>query len=128
MADATHGTASAEARRSGLTGGGDGATAEKRQAAQHDGRMSDAGSVALSAKTQLATLTGHSVESVVGLERHQEGWRVTLDVLELEKVPCTADILATYQVDFDDGGELRGYRRVRRFVRGQADLEDTHES
>ena len=50
-----------------------------------------------------------------------ESWLVTVDVLELERVPNTTDVLASYVVQLDDGGHLKGYKRERRYVRGQAD-------
>ena len=43
-----------------------------------------------------------------------------LEVVELERVPPTTDILATYRVDLDEYGELMGYERVNRYYRNQA--------
>lgn len=63
-------------------------------------------------------LTGKSPESVTGLERLDEGWRVAVDVLELERIPSTTDVLATYEVTLDGQGELQGCRRVHRYLRG----------
>ena len=44
-------------------------------------------------------------------------------MLELERIPNTTDLLATYVVQLDDGGGLLGYKRIKRFVRGQAEEE-----
>jgi hypothetical protein len=77
--------------------------------------------ITLAAKLQLSELTGYPIEAVVGVEQVQDGWLVAIDVLEIGKVPPTVDILATYHVDLDEAGELRGYRRVHRYVRGQID-------
>lgn len=74
--------------------------------------------VAMAAKLQLDRLVGLPVESVVGIEPEEGGWRVMLDVLELEKIPQTADVLATYEVELDRNGELRRFERIRRYVRG----------
>jgi hypothetical protein len=63
-------------------------------------------------------LTGKAPESVTGLERSDDGWQVAVEVLELERIPSTTDVLATYEVTLDDQGELQGYRRVRRYLRG----------
>jgi hypothetical protein len=63
-------------------------------------------------------LTGKPAESVTGLERADDGWTVEVEVLELERIPSTTDVLATYQVSLDDDGELLGCRRVRRYLRG----------
>ena len=79
-----------------------------------------AGQVAERAAEQLLELTGRAPEGVTGLERTDDGWRVLVDVVELRRVPNTTDVLATYEVEVDTSGELRGYRRGRRFVRGSA--------
>jgi Gas vesicle synthesis protein GvpO len=63
-------------------------------------------------------LTGKSPESVTGLQRSDDGWRVAVDVLELERIPSTTDVLATYEVTLDDQGELQGCSRVHRYLRG----------
>jgi hypothetical protein len=36
-------------------------------------------------------------------------------------VPDTADILAQYDVQVDEDGDIVGYRRTRRHLRGRAD-------
>ncbi len=72
------------------------------------------------AAEQLLDLTGKDPEGVTGLERTEDGWTVLVDVVELRRVPNTTDVLATYEVEVDTSGDLEGYRRVRRFVRGSA--------
>jgi hypothetical protein len=44
-----------------------------------------------------------------------------VDVLELSRIPNTTDVLASYVVQLDEQGTLRGLKRARRFVRGHAD-------
>jgi hypothetical protein len=56
---------------------------------------------------------------VSGLQWDGESWLVTVDVLELERVPSPTDLLATYVVQLDEAGALLGYKRTRRFQRGQ---------
>ena len=70
------------------------------------------------AARQVGALTGRPVEGVLGLRRDDDGWEVTLEVLELRRVPETTDVLASYAVMVDERGELREYRRVRRYARG----------
>ena len=73
------------------------------------------------AKQLLVDLTGHPCESVSGLARTDDGgWKVTLEALELERVPRTTDILASYVVELDADGGLVGYDRVNRYYRNQA--------
>jgi hypothetical protein len=69
----------------------------------------------------ITDLTGFEPESVAGLQWDGESWLVTVDVLELSRIPNTTDLLASYVVQLDDAGGLLGYKRTRRFVRGQVD-------
>jgi hypothetical protein len=73
------------------------------------------------AATTIADLTGFEPESVAGLQWDGESWLVTVDVVEVARIPNTTDLLASYVVQLDDGGGLLGYKRARRFVRGQVD-------
>jgi hypothetical protein len=73
------------------------------------------------ARDQLAELTGMTAETVSSLEQTENGWALEIEVLELSRVPDTMSLLASYQVDLDQRGELTGYRRVRRYERGRAD-------
>ena len=72
------------------------------------------------AQEQLEQLIQRPCESVSGLSRQPDGWAITLEVVELERVPPTTDILATYRVELDQQGELMGYERVSRYYRNQA--------
>ena len=56
-----------------------------------------------------------------GVRREENGWSVLVDVVELERVPSTTSVMATYRVDIDTDGELTGYERLRRFSRGSVD-------
>ena len=78
--------------------------------------------VAGEAARQLAELTGKRPEAITGIERSDDAWRVTVDVVELHRVPATTDVLGRYEVETDNNGDLMGYRRVGRYTRGS-----THE-
>lgn len=69
----------------------------------------------------LGELTGHEPEAATGLMWDGESWLVTVDVLELRRIPETTDLLGTYVVQLDDDGNLSGYKRTRRFQRSQAE-------
>ncbi|MEU1851395.1 gas vesicle protein [Streptomyces sp. NPDC019990] len=73
------------------------------------------------ARGQLAELTGMEAESVSSFEQTEEGWALEVEVLELERVPDTMSLMASYQVELDSQGQLTGYRRVRRYERGRSD-------
>ncbi|MGN6662957.1 MAG: gas vesicle protein [Solirubrobacterales bacterium] len=76
--------------------------------------------IAEGAVEQVQDLIGRPVESVTGLERDGDEWTVTLEVLELERVPTTTDVLGKYEVTLDKDGELTGAQRVRRYPRAEA--------
>ena len=88
-------------------------------------RASDDGKLSAIELSQLALvtvqeLTGYQPEAVTGLRWNDEYWEVTVDVLELARIPNTTDLLASYVVQLDSDGGLRGYERVSRFQRGHS--------
>lgn len=78
-----------------------------------------AGKAVVAAIKQLQLLTTRTAESVVGVRAHDDGWRVTIEVVESARIPDTADIMAEYEVDIDGDGELSGYTRKSRYFRGR---------
>jgi hypothetical protein len=70
---------------------------------------------------QFAGLTELEPVGATGVRREENGWSVLVDVVELERVPSTTSVMATYRVDIDTGGDLTGYERLRRFTRGSVD-------
>ena len=89
-------------------------------AGSNDGRLS-AAELGQAALTTVQEMTGYEPEAITGLEWDGEFWDVTVDVLELSRIPNTTDVLASYMVQLDEKGTLRGLKRTRRFVRGQAE-------
>ena len=70
---------------------------------------------------QVVELTGREPEGISGVEPSQDGWLVTVEVVEDARIPSSTDVLATYQAELDLDGELMSYKRVRRFARGRGD-------
>lgn len=70
---------------------------------------------------QIAELTGKQAEGVTGVEPGEDGWIVSVEVVEDQRIPSSSDILATYETEFDLSGELLSYRRVRRYARGRGE-------
>ncbi|AUS78166.1 gas vesicle protein [Actinoalloteichus sp. AHMU CJ021] len=95
-------------------------TADEEEAPRAGRRLGAAQRVR-AARDQFQDITGLVPESVSGLSRADEGWQVTLEVVELARVPDTMSLLATYRVEVDSDGELLGYQRIARYARGQAD-------
>ncbi len=74
------------------------------------------------AKDQAAALIGKQVESVSSIDRDgDDAWVVSVEVLEMERVPNTMDILASYELKLSDDGELLGFNRRRRYHRAAED-------
>jgi Gas vesicle synthesis protein GvpO len=82
-----------------------------------------AGRIIRAAREQVQELLGRRVTGVIGFDRIEGGWEVTVEVLELERVPETTSILGCYAVQLDQDGQLEGYHRVRRYARSQIDQD-----
>jgi hypothetical protein len=91
------------------------------QSSNGKGKRLSAGELGRAALTAVEELTGYEPESVTALEWDGDGdlWQVTVDVLELSRVPNTTDVIGEYVVKLDEAGKLHGYRRERRYQRGQ---------
>jgi Gas vesicle synthesis protein GvpO len=74
---------------------------------------------------QIAELTGKEPEGITGVEPTDDGWVVGVEVVEDRRIPSSTDILATYEAEFDEGGDLISYRRVKRYSRGRGDSGDS---
>lgn len=75
-----------------------------------------------SAAEQLAELLGRAPESVSALKPTDDGgWEADVEVLELERIPETTSVMASYRVTLDKEGDLVAYGRIRRYTRGQID-------
>ena len=67
-------------------------------------------------------MSGREVESISGVERDDSGrWRLRVETVELERIPDSTSVMATYQVEVDDHGQIAGFQRLRRYYRNQAD-------
>ena len=81
----------------------------------------DLATIVRGALEQFAGLTRLEPVAATGVRREQDGWSVLVDVVELERIPATTNVMATYRVDVDATGALSGYERLRRFTRGSVD-------
>jgi gas vesicle protein GvpO len=78
------------------------------------------------ARDQIQELFGKPVESVSGFEQSNgdgdgKGWTVTLELLELPRIPDTTSLLGTYEATLDGDGNLLSAHRTRRYPRNQSD-------
>ncbi|WP_432144515.1 gas vesicle protein [Streptomyces sp. bgisy084] len=70
---------------------------------------------------QLAQLLQCEPDSVSALKPTDDGWLANVEVVEIDRVPDTASVMASYRVHLDEQGQLVGYERTRRYGRGQID-------
>ena len=83
------------------------------------------------AKEQVEELFGKPIEAVSGFEETDgdgKGWTVTLELLELPRIPDTTSLLGTYEATLDSDGNLLGAHRTRRYPRNQSDPIQRQES
>jgi hypothetical protein len=52
-------------------------------------------------------LTGKDADSVTGARRLDDGWSVLVDVVELQRIPASTSVLATYRVDTGETDAVR---------------------
>ncbi len=74
--------------------------------------------VALQAMEQLSQLTGYRPVAVVGSAKDEQGWRITMDLLELTRIPPSSDLLGVYQALVDEDGNLIEFERKMTHNRG----------
>jgi gas vesicle protein GvpO len=82
---------------------------------------SDAIHIVEQAREHLKNLLGADAESVSGIERANGNWSVTLEVVELHRIPESTDILSSYSAVLDDDGAIVSLTRGRRYRRSQVE-------
>lgn len=79
------------------------------------------------AREQVEELFGMPVEAVSAIARQPindgGGWTVTLELLELARVPDTTSVIGSYEAVLDGSGNLLEAKRVRRYARNQTDAQ-----
>jgi hypothetical protein len=78
--------------------------------------------LAQEAKRHVSEMTGLRSGTVTGLDRAEDGrWVVTVEVVELARLPNTMDVMGTFEVTLSEAGELVRFRRSGRHRRSQTD-------
>ncbi|MFJ9413693.1 gas vesicle protein [Streptomyces sp. NPDC101227] len=94
---------------------------ERREA----GRSEPRGIAAPAAMHQASAQLGHMLRREPGLvsalRQTGDGWSADVEVVEIERIPDTTSVMASYRVQLDHEGRLLGYERTRRYARGQVD-------
>jgi hypothetical protein len=105
----------------GQKGSGQKKRSPAKKRASSNGRVT-AAQAGRHAAQQMQELTSQPVEGVRGVRRDDDGgWEVIVEVLELERIPNSTDVLGAYVLLLDESGEVREYRRVRRYHRNQVE-------
>lgn len=78
-----------------------------------------AGDIAERAKAELSRITGLAADHVSAVASETDGWHVTVDMIELKRIPAATDVLAAYEAVLGPTGALVSYRRARRYFRDQ---------
>ena len=63
------------------------------------------------ARSDLSKLTGLNPSSIIGAVKSENGWRISIEMIEKKSIPDQMDILATYEVVIDEDGNLLNFER-----------------
>ncbi|MFI1190562.1 gas vesicle protein [Streptomyces californicus] len=94
---------------------------EKKNDEEHDGKRVSVPTAMRQASAQLTELLQCEAGSVSSVKATESGWSADVEVVELERVPDTMSVMASYRVELDPQGTLMSYERLRRYARGQID-------
>jgi hypothetical protein len=77
------------------------------------------------ARRQVSAMTGLQSGTVTGLDRAgDDRWVVTVEVVELERIPNTMDVMGTFEVTLSEDGEIVRLLRSGRRRRSQTDQHE----
>jgi Gas vesicle synthesis protein GvpO len=68
--------------------------------------------IAERAKAQLATATNLEPLLVSGMDKDAGGWRLTVEMIELDRIPEAQGIVGAYDVRVSDEGDLVTWHRM----------------
>jgi hypothetical protein len=76
------------------------------------------------AKEQIAEATKLPINTVVAVSREKEkGWKVSIEMVEMKRIPDAMDSLGLYDVYLDEKGELQNFKRKSMRARGEKVIE-----
>lgn len=68
-------------------------------------------------KSTAEDVIGRPLEGITSINRDEDSWRVSVEVLERKGVPDTQDILGRYELLLDEDLTVSSYERTHRFRR-----------
>jgi len=75
--------------------------------------------IAQHVKEQLAELTHVKPDTISSISKDEQGWHISVEMIEMKRIPEATDMLATYETLSDEEGNLINFRRTRRYLREQ---------
>jgi hypothetical protein len=120
MAESKSSSGKSSSKSSGKSSRGSSSRAKGSSSGNRSNQEPPLREIALEAAEQVQELIGRPVEAVTGVEKDGREWNVTLEVLELQRVPTTTDVMGRYEVTLDRNGEVTSARRTRRYPRAEA--------
>ena len=78
-----------------------------------------AADVVVLARDELSRINGLEADRVSSVVSEPDGWHVTVDLIELKRIPPSTDVIAAYDAVFALDGSLLSYHRSRRYLRDQ---------
>jgi hypothetical protein len=100
---------------------GDSRYGEQRDHDERGASNSNVAQIVGRARTQIEQLLGSQPERVSGVDRSDGSWHVTVEVVELRRIPDSTDVLSSYEVVLDEDGNLVRLERRRRYRRAQVE-------
>jgi len=70
------------------------------------------------AKEKLVELTGFSSPNVIGINKEEDIWHISVEITEKPSEAINLEILGIYDVRFDVSGNLLGFERIEIRKRG----------
>ena len=86
--------------------------APKPPIGRRKGEAAGAAAVAKHAKAELESITGLDADHVSSVVHEPDGWHVTVDLVELRRIPAATDVIASYEAVLGPTGKLLSYRRT----------------
>jgi len=83
------------------------------------------GKVIEKARSDLHKLTGLEISSTLSAAKDEDGWVVSIEVIEKHSLPDGMDILATYETRVDTDGNMLEFKRTN--MRKRIDTEENEE-
>ena len=80
--------------------------------------------VAEVAQKELTKLTKLEPSGVRGVSKDEEGWHITVEMVEKKSIPDGMDLLALYEVILDEEGNVLKFERGKLRKRGDTGEEE----